>query len=184
MGILDGYFTPELLETGKEGYKFSSSGLYYSFDFDQDSPHKSYVDYILSLPINPEPEAFGMHDNANITCARGDVLDFPDHPLAAAARGVGRRHVARGADWPDVPPNRAAHSAPLQPRRDLDAVSGSLRRVDEHGARAGAHQVQPLAGGRQEVAQGQPACAQGPGGDVVRARGNVHQRLLAAGARG
>jgi dynein heavy chain len=71
--ILDGYFTPEILKTGPEGYKFSESGLYYSFEFDEDSPHKSYVDYILSLPINPEPEAFGMHENANITCARAET---------------------------------------------------------------------------------------------------------------
>jgi dynein heavy chain len=74
--ILDGYFTPEILKTGKEeGYKFSASGTYYSFQFDHDSPHKSYVDYILSLPINPEPEAFGMHENANITCARAETYE-------------------------------------------------------------------------------------------------------------
>ena len=34
-----------------------------------DAPHDSYVEYINQLPLNAEPEVFGMHDNANITCA-------------------------------------------------------------------------------------------------------------------
>ena len=35
------------------------SGIYYSFKFNEDSPYDSYVEYIRSLPINPEPEALG-----------------------------------------------------------------------------------------------------------------------------
>ena len=31
------------------------------------------LDYIESLPINPEPEAFGMHANAAITCAQAMI---------------------------------------------------------------------------------------------------------------
>ena len=62
--------TPKLFEPG---YKFSASGCYYSFDFDPDDVHASYMGYIKTLPINPEPEAFGMHENANITCAENEV---------------------------------------------------------------------------------------------------------------
>jgi dynein heavy chain len=40
---------------------------------DKDAPHKSYMDYIEGLPLNPEPEVFGMHDNASITCAISEV---------------------------------------------------------------------------------------------------------------
>ena len=47
--------------------------MYYSFKFDPDNAYESYRDYIRSLPINPEPEAFGMHDNANITCDQNEV---------------------------------------------------------------------------------------------------------------
>ena len=39
----------------------------------RDSPHKSYLDYIDGLPLNPEPEVFGMHENASITCAISEV---------------------------------------------------------------------------------------------------------------
>ena len=68
--ILRTYYTPKMFEPG---YKYSESGAYYSFDCDPDDPHASYMGYIKSLPINPEPEAFGMHENANITCAENEV---------------------------------------------------------------------------------------------------------------
>ena len=68
--IMRTYYTPKLFEPG---YKFSASGCYYSFDFDPDDVHASYMGYIKTLPINPEPEAFGMHENANITCAENEV---------------------------------------------------------------------------------------------------------------
>lgn len=60
------YLTEEVLNPG---YTFSSSGLYYSFTPDPDAPQQSYLDYIDTLPLNAEPEVFGMHDNASITCA-------------------------------------------------------------------------------------------------------------------
>jgi dynein heavy chain len=68
--ILETFFNPAVLE---QGYKFSQSGLYGSVEFNKDAPYKSYWDYVEGLPINPEPEAFGMHDNANITCARAET---------------------------------------------------------------------------------------------------------------
>jgi dynein heavy chain len=60
--ILKTYFTPEVL---KDNYKFSESGIYYAPPTGQ---HDSYLEYIKNvLPLNDEPEVFGMHTNANIT---------------------------------------------------------------------------------------------------------------------
>jgi len=68
--LIDQFMRPAMLT---DDYKFSKSGLYYSFLPDKDSPHQSYMDYLESLPINPAPEAFGMHENANINCAQAET---------------------------------------------------------------------------------------------------------------
>ena len=61
--ILRTYIRPETLE---DGYKFSSSGIYYSIKAGEQI---DYINYIKSLPLNPAPEAFGLHENAEITTA-------------------------------------------------------------------------------------------------------------------
>jgi dynein heavy chain len=81
--ILMTFFKEAILQ---EGYTFSKSGLYYSITPDKDSPYKSYVDYIHSLPINPEPEVFGMHENANITCAQTETYEIFDIILSLQPR--------------------------------------------------------------------------------------------------
>lgn len=70
--LIADFFTPKILS---HDYKFSASGIYYSFNPDPDAPHTSYLEYIESLPFNAEPEIFGMHDNANITCAITEADD-------------------------------------------------------------------------------------------------------------
>lgn len=56
-----------------DGHKLSKSGLYYVIPAgDKDD----YIDYIKSLPLNPEPEAFGLHSNAEITTNMNKTIDF------------------------------------------------------------------------------------------------------------
>ena len=59
--ILRTYVNPGILE---DGFKFSTSGLYYSPPAGE---KEDYMDYIKSLPLNPGAEAFGLHENAEIT---------------------------------------------------------------------------------------------------------------------
>ena len=44
--------------------RFSPSGMYYAPEHGE---YQSYVEYMKSLPITPNPEVFGLHENADIT---------------------------------------------------------------------------------------------------------------------
>ncbi|KAH8073158.1 dynein light chain binding protein [Aureococcus anophagefferens] len=68
--IVSDFMTPQILA---DNYRFSRSGTYYSIAADESSPLASYLDYIDSLPMMPEPEVFGMHDNASITFALNEA---------------------------------------------------------------------------------------------------------------
>ena len=59
--ILEGYINPDVL---KDGHPLSESGIYYS---PAAGDKEDYIDYIKSLPLNPAPEAFGLHENAEIS---------------------------------------------------------------------------------------------------------------------
>ena len=62
--LLGAFVNADVLRTG---YCFSPSGNYRSVDAaDKDS----YLEYIASLPTNANPEVFGLHENADITCAQ------------------------------------------------------------------------------------------------------------------
>lgn len=47
-----------------DGYKYSESGVYYSINA---NTQEDYVNYVKQLPFNPNPEVFGLHENAEIT---------------------------------------------------------------------------------------------------------------------
>lgn len=59
--ILHIYMTPSILV---DKHPFSQSGTYYSPEAGELS---DYLNYIEQLPLNPAPEVFGLHDNAEIT---------------------------------------------------------------------------------------------------------------------
>ena len=44
--------------------RFSQSGTYYC---PSHGPYETYLEYVRSLPLNPHPEVFGLHENADIT---------------------------------------------------------------------------------------------------------------------
>ncbi|KAF6778759.1 hypothetical protein AHF37_01584 [Paragonimus kellicotti] len=62
ISLLGIFYNREIVE--EEKHKLSPSGIYYC---PSDGTHQDFVDYIRSLPINPLPEVYGLHDNADIT---------------------------------------------------------------------------------------------------------------------
>jgi len=88
MTILEKFCNPKCLE---EGYKFSPSGTYFA---PADGKIDVYRDYVENLPMNDQPEIFGLHENANITYQRAEsnraistILSIQPR-LATAAGGM------------------------------------------------------------------------------------------------
>jgi dynein heavy chain len=63
MSILSIFINRELVTN--EDYKFSESGLYYAPAYCE--TQSGYLEFAKSLPLNPRPEVYGLHDNADIT---------------------------------------------------------------------------------------------------------------------
>eukprot|EP00929_Paragymnodinium_shiwhaense_P087552 TRINITY_DN476_c0_g8_i1.p1 TRINITY_DN476_c0_g8~~TRINITY_DN476_c0_g8_i1.p1 ORF type:complete len:2571 (-),score=771.76 TRINITY_DN476_c0_g8_i1:261-7973(-) len=68
--IIETFICPRAV-TENDNYKYSTSGLYYA---PACANVGEFLDYIRSLPLYPMPEAFGLHDNCNITCAQDEAL--------------------------------------------------------------------------------------------------------------
>ena len=65
--ILDDFYQQDLLN---DSFVFSPSGVYYA---PQEGSLATYLSYIENLPLHDPPEVFGLHDNANITCALNET---------------------------------------------------------------------------------------------------------------
>lgn len=81
--ILSLYITPSIL---LPNHPFSSSGLYYSLP---PADQSEYIRYISSLPLDPAPEAFGLHENAAITNAQNETRELLETILGVQPRSGG-----------------------------------------------------------------------------------------------
>jgi len=59
--ILENFMNDKCMTTGHE---YSKSGIYKVIE---PGEKEDYIEYIKTFPLNPEPEAFGLHENAEIT---------------------------------------------------------------------------------------------------------------------
>lgn len=117
--ILRDYFTAAVLS---DEYKFTPSGLYYAptVASDDETPHKTFMAYIDGLPLNADPEVFGMHFNANITCDSNETDETLDIVLSLQPRTAG----GGGKSRDDIVSDTAKEiSAKLPDNFDIDAIS-------------------------------------------------------------
>jgi len=78
--IINTYIRPEVLS---DTFTFSKSGLYKSIEA---GSYDDYIAYIRQLPQNPEPEAFGLHDNAEITTNQNETRTILENVLSIQPR--------------------------------------------------------------------------------------------------
>eukprot|EP01084_Bolivina_argentea_P281903 482434_1 len=88
MSILDSFYTPKLIED-KE-YKFSVSKHYFVPEYGTNGGGiADYLKYIDTLPLNDDPSIFGLHSNANISCAISEANQLLSNALALQGRSSG-----------------------------------------------------------------------------------------------
>jgi len=90
--ILGRFVRPETLDVG---FKFSDSDTYQTIE---GSTQDDYIRYIQQLPLNPSPEAFGLHDNAEITTNQAEArtlleLVLSVQPRQSSGAGKSREEV-------------------------------------------------------------------------------------------
>ena len=71
------------------------AGLYKSLDCET---VKEYLDNIKAYPVQPKPEIFGLHENADITCDQNDTYEMFStllalQPRVSAGAGVSREEA-------------------------------------------------------------------------------------------
>lgn len=89
MNILDDFYTPGVLS---DSYKFSPSGTYYA---PSASSLDDAVSYVRQLPYNEGPEVFGLHENANISCALAETNLLLETALSLQPRSA----TGEGKSW-------------------------------------------------------------------------------------
>ena len=78
--ILEQYIKEDIME---DGMKFSESGRYISIPAGTQEDYKAYID---GLPFNPHPEAFGLHENAEITTNQAETRRILESVLSIQPR--------------------------------------------------------------------------------------------------
>jgi len=81
--ILKLYYNESIL---LDDYKFSSSGIYYA---PSTCKRADYLKYIDGLPFQDDPEAFGMHENANISFQMQESGYMVDTVLSVLPKDAG-----------------------------------------------------------------------------------------------
>merc|ERR1711988_1370908 len=90
--VLKVYYNEQVL---LDDYKFSSSGIYYA---PLNGKRADYSSYCEGLPYQDDPEAFGMHENANISFQLQESGRMIDTVLSVQPRDTGGGGGGKTAD--------------------------------------------------------------------------------------
>jgi dynein heavy chain len=134
--ILEKYFDDLIFD---EMYKFSESGIYYAPNVDTMESINNYID---QLPLDDEPEVFGLNNNANITLQQKMVREFME-PLL----GIQPRTSSSGGKSPD--------EIVLEIKYDIDAQFQGIEYLDTKKFNPKSVLVNPEEGEEEEKKEGE-----------------------------
>jgi len=83
--ILETYVCEEAV-LKKSEYKYSNSGKYHA---PEGETVAEIIEYIRGLPLNPMPEAFGLHENCNITTSQDEASKIVANMQVMVSLGSG-----------------------------------------------------------------------------------------------
>ncbi len=89
MNILDDFYNAKIQ---RDDYRFSPSGIYYA---PPNGTLENMREYVRKLPLTEGPEVFGLHDNANISCAISETNALLETALSLQPRSAG----GEGKSW-------------------------------------------------------------------------------------
>lgn len=81
--LLLSYLNPNIM---KGNYQFTTSGVYHQ---PSDLSLESVKEYVSGLPLEDDPEIYGLHKNANITFQQKNVREFFETLLSMQPRAAG-----------------------------------------------------------------------------------------------
>ncbi|KEG11834.1 dynein heavy chain [Trypanosoma grayi] len=90
--LLEVFVTPDVME---DNYHFSPSGVFSSI---RAGSQNDYVEYIESWPLSTNPEVFGLHENADITCARNETFGTLEAILALQGESIQKSAQGKSPD--------------------------------------------------------------------------------------
>ena len=90
--MLKEYVCPEAIE---DNHQFSADPNYLQPPLGK---HADYMEILKTWPLQPNPEAFGLHENADITCAQNEVRELFEtvlslQPRVSAGGGLKREDI-------------------------------------------------------------------------------------------
>lgn len=98
------------------GGKFSESGVYKTIE---PGTIDDYVSYIKGLPLNPHPEAFGLHENAEITTNQSTSRTILELTLSVQAKSSSGGGKSREEIIADISKELEGKTPPVLPYDDI-----------------------------------------------------------------
>jgi dynein heavy chain len=111
--IMRRFVNADMMEPGA---KFSDSGIYKIIE---PGSVDDYINYIQGLPLSPHPEAYGLHENAEITTNQSDSRTILELTLSVQSKGSSSGGKSREEIIADISKEIEEKTPPVMPYDEI-----------------------------------------------------------------